>query len=157
MKSNRLMFAILLSGAVTAVACGDGYDRTPEPETPITVSGCLQRDDDGDFLLTRVNRPAEKNVGSAGTPAEVEREQLRQAWATYEVEPADDVHIDNMVGKEVQIVGTIERSADFPKAEAQADPDDRAKVKDGDLTEVKASSASVIAETCRSAESAALR
>jgi hypothetical protein len=157
MKSNQLICALLLSTAAMAAACGGGYDRTPEPETPITVSGCLQRDDDGDFLLTRVNTPAEQNVGSTGSPAAVEREQLRQAWATYQVEPEGDVRFDEMVGKEVRVVGTIGRSAEYPKAEAQADADDRATVDTDDLTEVKATSASVIADTCRSPESAQLR
>jgi hypothetical protein len=156
MKSNRLIYA-LLSSTVMVAACSGGYDRTPEPETPITLSGCLQRDDDGDFLLTRVNRPSEKNVGATGTPGEVEREHLRQAWATYEVEPEGDVRFDDMVGKEVRVVGTIERSAEFPKAEAQTDPGKRADVDEDDITEVKATSATVIAEACRAPESAALR
>lgn len=157
MTRNQLVCSMLLSTAVITSACGDSYDRTPDTEVPITVAGCLQRDDDGDFLLTRVNAPSQPNVGSTGTPAGVEREQLRQAWATYEIEPADDVKFDGMVGKEVQIVGTIEKSADFPKAEAQADPDKRADVDEDDVTEVKATSATVVAETCKSAESALLR
>lgn len=142
---------LIISGAIAVgAACGRGGSGAS-----ITVSGCLQRGSNGRFLLTRVNEPQRKNAGGNGSNADVEREQLRQAWATYQVMPVDTLRLDGNVGKEVTIVGVVARDADFPKARAQESSDARADIEQKDVTAVKATSASVVAETCKGSESEA--
>jgi len=150
MHRGKIARMLIISGAVAlGAACGrDGSG------TSITVSGCLQRGSNGRFLLTRVNEPEQKNVGTTGSNADVEREQLRQAWATYQITPIDTLRLDQSVGKEITIVGVVKRDADFPKAKAQESADARADIDQKDVTSVKATSASVVAETCKGPESA---
>jgi len=129
------------------------YDRDKTADASITVSGCLQRGPGSSYLLTRVNEPQEKGVGTTGSPGAVEREQLRMASGTYRIKPNDDVHLDDVVGKEVRVVGTIEQSADLPRPAAQDNSKDRADIDAGDVTSVRAVSLSIVNETCHGAES----
>jgi hypothetical protein len=131
--------------------------------TPITVAGCLQKGDGSAFLLTRVNEPTQSvgttGAAGAGSPAAgsnsavVEREQMRSAAGTYRVDPKGDVKLDDLVGKEVQVVGTVTENMDLPRANAGGN--DRPNISQGDLTRIDATSVSTVAEVCRGAESSA--
>src|SRR5262245_53419455 len=58
----------------------------PRPQ-PISVTGCLQQGSGRTYILTRLNEPAQKEVGTSGSPAAVEREQLRAAANAYRIDP----------------------------------------------------------------------
>jgi len=93
--------------------------KPDEPrQTPISVTGCLQQGDGHTYILTRVNEPSQKSVGTSGTPAQVEREQLREAANAYRIDPSGDVKLDDMIGKQIRVSGTLVERADLPKPEA---------------------------------------
>jgi hypothetical protein len=103
-------------------------NRQERTETPITVAGCLQKGDGSAFLLTRVNEPT-RSVGTTGpagadsptagaNSAVVEREQMRSAAGAYRLDPKGDVKLDDLVGKEVRVVGTVTENMDLPRATA---------------------------------------
>jgi hypothetical protein len=147
-------------------------NRNEARQTPITVTGCLQQGDGHTYILTRLNEPAQKSVGTSGTPAAVEREQLREAANAYRIDPSGDVKLDDMVGKQIRVSGTLAERADLPKPEASASTNenrdqrattgsvddnankrarantDRADIKEGDLAKIDATSVSVVNEAC---------
>jgi hypothetical protein len=135
--------------------------RTEAAASPITVSGCLQKGDGSDFILTRINEPTQ-SVGTAGAndaaragsaaAGTVEREQLRSAAGAYRIDPADDLNLAELVGKEVRVVGTITDNMNLPRANADREP---VQPKEGDLAEIEATSVSQTAAQCRGAESPA--
>jgi hypothetical protein len=139
----------------------DSRDRNG---TPITVAGCLQKGDGSNFILTRINEPTQSvgTSGASGSSANrteggtasgtgsVEREQLRSAAGAYRIEATGDVELDELVGKEVRVVGTVRENMDLPRANADRD---RVEVKEGDLARIEASSVSSVADVCRGAES----
>jgi len=130
-------------------------------QAPITVSGCLQKGG-SNFILTRVNEPTQ-SVGTSGTNTGVaEREQMRSAAGAYRIDPTGDVKLDELVGKEIRVVGTVAENADLPKpsndhaAGTSGDNSDRRnrdEVKAGDLTKIDATSVTTVADACRGAES----
>jgi len=142
--------------------------KRDEPrQTPITVTGCLQQGDGHTYILTRVNEPSQKSVGTSGTPAAVEREQLREAANAYRIDPSGDVKLDDMVGKQIRVSGMLAERADLPKPEATsgtandrsananhsaADKDhvnsDRAKIDEKDLAKIDATSVSMVNAAC---------
>ena len=129
--------------------------NTAEAQTPIDVTGCLQKGDGSAYILTRVNEPAQKEVGSSGTPAAVEREQMRAAASAYRVNPAGNVKIDELVGKQVRVSGTIARNASAPGAQASSRDDrgtagsnERQEIKEGDLARIDATSVAMVAQAC---------
>src|SRR5262245_30922045 len=90
-------------------------------EMPITVAGCLQKGDGrSDYILTRLNEPSQKSVGTSGTPQAVEREQQREAANAYRIDPTGDVKIDELVGKQVRVSGILVKKADLPKRDESA-------------------------------------
>jgi hypothetical protein len=121
---------------------GARYDRTA---APFTVTGCLQRDG-RTFIVTHLNEPAQKNAGATGNAAAVEREQIRSAANAYRVSPTERMDLAKMVGKQVRVSGTMERSADLPRATGSADR--RKDIDKGDLAEIKASAVTLVAENC---------
>jgi len=144
-----------------ATACGDSSRR--ETASPITVAGCLQKGTGSDFILTRINEPSQGvgTTGASGSSAvqagnssaagsgTVEREQLRSAAGAYRVDAADTLNLATLVGKEVQVVGTIKENMDLPRANADRDP---VQVKQRDLARIEATSVSQTAAECRGAE-----
>src|SRR4051794_5204718 len=87
----------VFDGAVLS-AQNDRGTQSARSNTPLTVTGCLQRDG-RTFIVTRKNEPAQKNAGSTGNGGAVEREQLRAAANAYRVSPAERMDLDKMVGK----------------------------------------------------------
>jgi hypothetical protein len=89
-----------------------------------------------------------------------EREQMRAASGAYRINPTGDVKLDDLVGKEIRVVGTVAENADLPRPSgdrsANSDnPDRRSRdeVKAGDLTKIDASAVTTMADACQGAES----
>ena len=143
--------------------------RDEPRQQPINVTGCLQQGSGHTYILTRLNEPSQKGVGTSGSPAAVEREQLREAANAYRIDPQGDVKLDDMVGKQIRVSGMLAARADLPKPDANsaapgsrvergtagatANSDanrniDRADVKQGDLAKIDATSVTVVADAC---------
>jgi hypothetical protein len=85
-----------------------------------TFQGCVQKGAgmlSNSYLLTMLNEPP----GAAGTSgsvtstgSSVEREQMRVAAQTYRLDPKGDVKLDELVGKQVRVTGTVTRGANLP-------------------------------------------
>jgi hypothetical protein len=123
-------------------------DRTPansSSNAPISITGCLQQDG-RTFIVTHLNEPAEKNAGSTGNGAAVEREQIRSAANAYRISPAERMDLGKMVGKQVRVNGTVDQRADLPRATDPSAP--RKDIDKGDLAEIKATAVTVIADSC---------
>jgi len=135
----------LALGSGGAAAQKDRASQDNHPNTPLTITGCLQRDG-RTFIVTRRNEPAQKNAGSTGDGAAVEREQLRSAASAYRISPADRMDLERMVGKQVQVNGTIVKAADLPPAGDASDK--REDIGKGNLAEIKATAVSVVADSC---------
>jgi hypothetical protein len=140
--------------------------KSSAEETPVTLTGCLQRGDgSNDFILTRVNEPSQ-SVGTTGQAAgTVEREQRRAASNAYSLNPKNDVKLDELVGKQVRVTGTMARRADLPSANGNAPNEgsravgtsqpgndrstgERPNIKEGDLAKVDVTSATATADVC---------
>jgi hypothetical protein len=169
MMKNTLTTAVSALAIAGTIACGNNNrstnatSTTPQPAaatdqktekkaTPITVAGCLQHDG-GTYIVTRLNEPSQKGVGTTGSAAAVEHEQLRAAANAYRVDPKQDVDLDKMVGKQVSVSGTVEDKANLPQASGTSgqNPGDRADIDRGDLAKISAESVSVVAESCGAA------
>lgn len=143
--------------------------KRDEPrQQPIDVTGCLQQGSGHTYILTRLNEPSQKSVGTNGAPGAVEREQLREAANAYRIDPQGDVKLDDMIGKQIRVSGMLADRADLPKAEASnaragnrdergtsgaAATDtnrntDRADIKQGDLAKIDATSVTVVGDAC---------
>jgi hypothetical protein len=148
--------------------------KRDEPrQQPIDVTGCLQQGSGRTYILTRLNEPSQKSVGTSGSPAAVEREQLRSAANAYRIDPQGDVKLDDMIGKQIRVSGMLADRADLPKPEAGGTTvgsrDDRATtgsaandrtrtrdransnradISQGDLAKIDATSVTVIGDAC---------
>jgi hypothetical protein len=148
--------------------------RRDEPrQQPINVTGCLQQGSGHTYILTRLNEPSQKSVGTSGSPAAVEREQLREAAAAYRIDPQGDVKLDDMVGKQIRVSGMLTDRADLPKPDANGSAaanrdergtsaaaandartngdrtgNDRPDIKQGDLAKIDATSVTVVSDAC---------
>ncbi len=167
MMKNALTTAVSALAIAGTIACGNSNpstnanSSTPQPApatdqkaentpTPITVTGCLQHDG-GTYIVTRLNEPSQKGVGTTGSNAAVEHEQLREAANAYRVDPKQDTDLDKMVGKQVSVSGTVENKADLPKASGtsgQNDANDRPDIGRSDLAKISAETVSVVSENC---------
>lgn len=139
--------------AVTRSAPAEPQEGT----TPITVTGCLQKAGTlmTAYIVTGVNEPSEKGIGTTGSPAAVEREQLRAAANAYRVDPKEDVDMDAMVGKQVRVSGIIAKRADLPAPSVTTpnSPDDAKnrsmeKIDTGDLAKIDEASITVVSGSC---------
>jgi len=131
-------------------------------ESPITVTvtGCLQKESGfgTTYIVTSVNEPSHKGVGTSGTGAAVEREQLREAANAYRVETKDKVDMEAMVGKEVRVSGVIAKRADLPdlpaataNATATSEKNEARqmdKIDKGDLAKIDEASISIVSDNC---------
>jgi hypothetical protein len=184
----RLGRAAFAAGAVAAmVACGNNNSNsagkttanpnaTPAPAAspasdqaradqnaePMTVTGCLQQGKRGAWIVTRLNEPSRKGVGTTGSAAAVEHEQLREAENAYRVNPPDDVKMDQLVGKQVKVTGKVTDRGDLSKSandatgtSGNASANDRNKKADkgldisqDDLARIDASSITATGAAC---------
>jgi hypothetical protein len=143
--------------------------KRDEPrQQPINVTGCLQQGNGHTYILTRLNEPSQKSVGTSGAPGAVEREQLREAANAYRIDPQGDVKLDDMIGKQIRVSGMLADRANLAKPEANVAPGanreergtsgaaandanrntDRADIKQGDLAKIDATSVTVVANAC---------
>jgi len=163
MKSYLFESAIVSLAMMTA-ACGNGTtsssakgvdssqaaqnDRSRQDSrsgAPITVDGCLQQDG-RTFIVTELNEPTQKNAGSTGNGAAVEREQIEAAAHAYRISPAVGVDLNRMVGKQVRVSGTIYKPGDLPRATGS--PTERPDIDKGDLAQISANAVSELSESC---------
>jgi hypothetical protein len=142
---------------VTDTARADQRNDADHP--PVALDGCLQKGTAGTYLLTRLNEPAHKDVGSSGPARAVEQEQLWLARNEYRIDPQHDVKVDDLVGKQVHVTGTLADRADLPTSREQADHDREhptattggakgADIKQGDLAKIDATAVTMLAESC---------
>jgi len=152
----------------SGTAAAHDASRQGATSAAITVTGCLQKGSGADFILTRINEPAQ-SVGTTGgtqsasapasdTSGVVQREQLRSAANAYRVDAERGVDLNDLVGKEVRVVGTIGDNADLPKATDLPSTNGDSKpaaIEDGDLARIAATSVSQTAAMCSGAQSGA--
>jgi hypothetical protein len=133
--------------------------KRDEPrQQPIDVTGCLQQGSGHTYILTRMNEPSQKSVGTTGSPAAIEREHLKEAANAYRIDPQGDVKLDNMIGKQIRVSGMLTDRADLPKPEANGTAgtaandgsrnSNRAEVRQGDLAKIDATSVTVVNAAC---------
>ena len=163
-------------GQSTSAAAARDNAAAKNDQTPVTVTGCLQKGDGRAFILTEINRPR-ASVGTSGSDASgaaVEREQLRAAAHAYRLKSDDDKNLDALVGHQVRVSGTVDEKADLP-AQAGADSarsdraasdrttdkrasgdrtaaasgsSDRTKIDEGDLASLKVATIDSVADAC---------
>jgi hypothetical protein len=173
MMKNTLTVTVIALATSAVVACdrnkAGNHETSTAPHTaadqndrdtaiPISLTGCLQKDG-RTFIVTRMNEPSQKNVGTSGNGSAVEHEQLRAAANAYRVEPEGDVDMDAMVGKQVRVMGNVEEHADLPPANTSSSSNDRGtsnreEIGRGDLAKISAASVSTVAENCGSGAAA---
>jgi hypothetical protein len=175
MMKNALTTAVSALAIAGTIACGNNSRTTTDTTaattppaapatdqkaanqpTPITVTGCLQHDG-GTYIVTRLNEPSQKGVGTTGSSAAVEHEQLREAANAYRVDPKQDTDLDKMVGKQVSVSGTVENKGDLPKASGtsgQSATNDRPDIGRSDLAKISAETVSVVSDNCGGSASA---
>src|SRR5206468_856907 len=122
--------------------------------SPITVTGCLQKGSGigHTYIVTSINEPSQKGVGTTGTGTAVEREQLREAEHAYRVDAKDNVDMDAMVGKQVRVSGTMAKHADLPAMPSattgQNEQRKPEKIDQDDLAKIDDASVSVVSDNC---------
>jgi hypothetical protein len=184
MKLNTLSNAIIVAAAVAAVGCNNANrgagpraddktdanrnaaDRAGQSDSrnapiPITVMGCLQQQGSGltrTYVLTRMTKP--ESVGTSGSEnrGTAERDQLKAAENSYRIDAPRDVKLDELVGKQVSVKGTIVERSDLASSDRDAnakgtagvanDQNARRDIKAGDLAEISASSITKVADQC---------
>jgi hypothetical protein len=152
----------------TADRNASDINRDQPRQQPINVTGCLQQGSGHTYILTHLNEPSQKSVGTSGSPAAVEREQLREAANAYRIDPQGDVKLDDMIGRQIRVSGMLTDRADLPKPEANgvavgnrdergtssttandaSRNTNRGEIRQGDLAKIDATSVTVVAETC---------
>src|SRR3954470_19770093 len=153
------------STAQKAPAADQQHEKAP---TPITLTGCLQQDG-RTYIVTRLNEPSQKGVGTTGNGAAVEREQLREAANAYRLDAKEQADWDKMVGKQVRVSGSVDKPADLPTPSAsgadardkttatagatdtdrrEKDTNAREKIDKGDLAQIAVASMTVVSDNC---------
>jgi hypothetical protein len=175
MKIHTITTAIASAALVTICACNkDTRDTAPNAppvsDTPITrsappadrqdvnapieVVGCLQKESGfgTTYIVTSVNEPSQRGIGTTGNGTAVEREQLRAAEHAYRVETRDRVDMESMVGKQVRVSGVIAKRADLPAVppapSGKDEPRTMEKIDKGDLAKIDEASIAVVAGNC---------
>jgi hypothetical protein len=133
---RHALVALAAGGAlVIAAACGPR-------NTPITVTGCLQRDG-GDFILTAMNEPSTSGAPAAVTN-KVDREEITEAKHAYKLSDVDEDQVRPMVGNSIKVVGTLARRADVTQAvERKSD-----ELEPSDLAEIDVARVARVARSC---------
>lgn len=129
--------------------------------SPITVTGCLQKEGGlmTTYIVTGMNEPPQKGIGTTGNGTAVEREQLREAENAYRVSPKDNVDMESMVGKQVRVSGMIAKRADLPEPatatsgnneakEMKKEAKEMEKIDKGDLAKIDDATIAVVSDNC---------
>ena len=121
--------------------------------SPITVTGCLQKEGGlmTTYIVTAMNEPSQKGIGTTGNGTAVEREQMREAERSYRVSPKDNVDMESMVGKQVRVSGVIAKAADLPEpstATSGKNEKEMEKIDKGDLAKIDDAMISVVSNDC---------
>jgi hypothetical protein len=153
--------ALLLAGAVSA--CNGDRANTQargHEGAPINLTGCLQKGGGvmSSYILTQVNEPT-RSVGTSGTaqPGVVAQEQMREARHAYVLD-GDNDQLDNLVGKQVRVQGSIAESSDLNKpandsrAADKRDETKRPDIDAGDLAKVNVQTISKVSDSCGNAD-----
>jgi hypothetical protein len=148
----------LATGSVVALAlAGSACNRDARHDTrmgnngegtSMTLTGCLQRGDDADYILTAMNR-AEDVTGTTGSSSagdQAARQQMTAAAHTFRLEGKDD-ELGRHVGKQIRVTGTVDESGELEERTGQPAAD-RPDIGDDDVAEVRVTSVEMIAETC---------
>jgi hypothetical protein len=159
-KDNRDNARTVVPVDQTPIARNAPPAEGQDVNAPITVTGCLQKESGfgTTYIVTSVNEPSQKGIGTTGNGAAVEREQLREAANAYRVESKDKVDMDSIVGKEVRVSGTIAKRADLPDVPVAApnqtgtvgkdEARQMEKIDKGDLAKIDDASISVVSDNC---------
>jgi hypothetical protein len=127
-------------------------DQQSRKGEAVNLTGCLQEGKRGTYILTRLNEPAQRGVGTSGDGIAVEREQLREAANAYRVEAKNQVDMEEMLGKQVRVTGVVSKGADLPSQPTATNgtgrDDTREKIDQGDLAKIDADSVTVVADNC---------
>jgi hypothetical protein len=125
--------------------------KEAQAQPSMTVTGCLQNGEHGAFILTALNEPSQPLVGTTGSPDQVKEEQLRSAEKAYRINPKDDIKLDDLVGKQVRVSGSLAKASDLPEGTSGASADNSSKPLDldqGDLAKIDATSVTQVGATC---------
>lgn len=154
--------------AVSAIGCGEGnrrYDdtvgtsgRDASENKSVTLSGCLQRGDGADFILTQADASSGEasTSGSSSDRGSVEQQQRAQASRSYRL-GGDSEELRDLVGQRVRVMGTLEDRGDLSEDDRQTSDRtavgttgdrDRDEIDERDLARVDVSSVESIAKTC---------
>jgi hypothetical protein len=80
------------------------------PSADMNVTGCLQQEENGTFILTELNRPT---TPDALNPAVVEREELAAAEHSYRLDGPRGTDLKQLVGQQVRVQGRIVKRSDL--------------------------------------------
>lgn len=174
----RLFFAACASAALlSAAACSNSNDQTANSTErapgaaaapnatgtsgsaddtkaqPITLSGCLQKGDHGDYILTEINEPA-PGATSDKSANKVEREDLNAAEHAYRLknDNGKDSDLDNFVGRQIRVSGTVAKRSDIDQKVGTSGSNDKdnkgVKLHDSDLAQVDVTNVQQTAASC---------
>jgi hypothetical protein len=170
MMKHTLTTAVAGFSIAATMACGNGNTRNTsatreaspaqtapaaadQKGEPVTLTGCLQEGNRRTYILTRLNEPSQRGVGTSGDGVAVEREQWREAANAYRIEAKNQVDMEEMLGKQVRVTGVISKAADLPSQPTDTNStagrdDKREEVLQGDLAKIEANSVTVVADNC---------
>jgi hypothetical protein len=183
MKLITLPAALIVASTIAIVGCNNANRTTnngdrAEPaatsanreqrpagnrdQTPITVTGCLQKGGLNTYILTRTNTPRPESVGTGGDDggkgSVAERDQIQAAQNAYRIDPSGDVKLDDLIGKQITVKGMIAERADLQGGDQNArttgtggtrnDSSDRQEIKAGDLAKIDATSVTKVSDQC---------
>ncbi len=115
------------------LATGTSGSNAEKNTTPVTISGCLQKTGGlNNFVITQANRMESVGTSGAAGSNSVENKEIVAASKSYRLSGGDNDELNNMIGKQVRVVGTLTERAhivaqDNDKSPA-VDADDLAKV-----------------------------
>lgn len=143
--NSRVWQTPLVAGCALALALsGAACNKAGHVGAPITVTGCIQKGDGlNNYMLTQVNSPSEGPVATSGNNS-VQGEQMRAARHAYELSGHHD-DLENLVGKQARVTGTIEENSELYK---KTQDRDRTDIDANDLAKIDVQAVEKIAEAC---------
>lgn len=114
---------------------------------PVSLTGCLQKGDGSNYILTELSEPRAGSAKASGDNR-VEREQLNAAEHSYRLSAGknvDDDEWDKLVGAKVKVDGTLAKRAEIGTSGSDTG---REKIHEGDLAQVDVNSIQKVANAC---------